>query len=451
MRLETVLSGIPLTRSALSKEYWQNDNSEHNLLKYMGGMGPYVQGHGYGLEYDENAFDVEQVFIFARHGERYPTTSLNNDLRKTFDKLKGAQVDNYVGPMSFVKDWTYFVEDDSLLEQETNTSCFSGLQDMYNFGAEIRRKYGNLIDDEATVPLFASGSKRVCDSATAFGKGFGKGFDNDQNQYKLIILPEKRSQGANTLTSGRSCKPYHKKQGYTQKYIAKTLVEESKRLNRESPGFNVTSEDVTNLIRYCAFELNAKGSSEVCNALSMDAFIEHEYMRDTELYYTKANHPLTFTLGSVYVNATLQLLSENPAEHQNQRVWVSFSHDTDLLYFMNAIGILENQQTALPTDSVAFARFFRTSELVPMGARIVIEQLVDKTNGEKIVRILVNDAVIPLQNCQDGPLFTCRLSTLRHMFYEKLRKNGSFSKRCEVKSGRPEYLSFYWDWVDGKY
>ncbi len=411
-------------------------------------MGPYIQGHGYGLEYDNNDLKVEQVFIFSRHGERYPTTSLNADLRKTFEKLKDASIDKYEGPLSFVKDWKYFVENDSLLEQETNTSQFSGLQDMYSFGAETQRKYANLMEDGEIIPLFASGSKRVCDSAMAFGKGLRNG---NISQYRLIILPEKKSQGANTLTTGRSCKPYHKKQGYIQKYKAKTMIEESNRLNRESPGFNVTSRDVINLIRYCAFELNAKGSSKVCEALSMGAFIEHEYMRDTELYYTKANHPLTFTLGSVYVNATLQLLSEDPKEHRNQKVWASFSHDTDLLYFMNAIGIIENQESALPTDSIAFTRFFKTSELVPMGARIVIEQLRDNVHGEKLIKVLVNDAMIPLKSCRDGPFFTCRLSTLLRNFEAKLNRNGNFSKRCKVRSDRPQYLSFYWNWMDHRY
>lgn len=41
-------------------------------------------------------------------------------------------------------------------------------------------------------------------------------------------------------------------------------------------------------------------------------------------------------------------------------------------------------------------RWFHLSRIAPFGARFVFERLVDKKRGTKYVRILINDAVVPL-------------------------------------------------------
>ncbi|VEU20336.1 DEKNAAC101234 [Brettanomyces naardenensis] len=434
-----------------AKKYWQESEEQHNLLKHCGGMGPYVEGTGYGINRSDlpESLTVDMVVVFSRHGERYPTVDLGKQLREVYDRLRATKVDEYEGPLAFVKDWEYFVEDQDLLEMETNMSRFSGLQDMRDFGVDVRNRYGNLYDlGEGTMPFFTSGSQRVIDSAKAFAEGF---FTGQEDKSRIVVLPERKRQGYNTLTTGRSCKPYHKKTNYPHPYIPKLMAEEAERLNKLSPGFHLTASDLETLAQYCAFELNAKGESDVCNALSMETFIEHEYIRDAELYYTKAEHPYTFTLGSVYMNATLTLLNEDESNHGNQSLWFSFSHDTDILYFMNALGVFDHQEKKLPIGQIDFSRFFRTSELIPMGARIVLERISEKGSDEKYLRLLINDAVIPLKNCQDGPYFTCKLSTLSYQFYEKLGHEKSFAEKCRVKKKRPQYLSFYWDWVDGDY
>ncbi|QPG73954.1 hypothetical protein FOA43_001269 [Brettanomyces nanus] len=428
------------------KRYWQYSDDQNNLLKHCAGMGPYVQGSGFGFDYDEIPMNlvVDRVFVFSRHGERYPTVDLELSLRAVYDKLKETKVDRYEGPMSFVEKWDYFITNRSLIEMETNTSQFSGLKDMHNFGQDIRQRYGEqLYKERSVMPFFTSGSQRVIDSSEAFARGFFDGDNNEELAKKMVIIPENKNQGYDTLTTGKSCDPYHKKNNYPHPYVPRFMKQEAMRLNKLSPGFNMTAADVKILAQYCAFELNVKGHSDVCDALSMDTFIEYEYLHDSEVYYTNAEHPYTFILGSVYVNATLQLLNEKNPE---QKMYFSFTHDTDLLFYMNALGILDHQERKLPIGRIEFSRFFKTSELVPMGARIVLERLTHEKTQEKYVRVIINDAVIPLKSCQDGPSFTCKLSTLNRLFYEKLSEQQTFGDKCNVDKKYPQYLKFYWDW-----
>lgn len=419
---------------------------QSNLLKHLGGMGPYVQGSGYGLpvEFSWN-IKPDKVFVFARHGERYPTKAVAKRLKEVYDKLKGAEVEDCKGPMNFVDEWEFFIPGPYWLGMETLYGDFNGFQTMFDFGKDTKIKYGYLYQNcDDILPIFTASKQRCIDSAEEFGKGF---FNDDEDKIdsnsKLIILDETKRMGADTLTTSISCHKYYQRGEYFKHpFIGKYMVQEAKRLNFLSPGFNITARDVYSLSVYCAFELNAIGESRVCEALSLNTFVELEYFRDAELWYERANHPFSFALGSVYVDAMVKLFDEKETK---QNLFFSFTHDTELLHFMNALGIFEYQKQELSTRFIDFARFFKTSELVPMGARIVIERYTIK--GDRYIRVLINNAVIPIPECQNGPAYTCKLSKFKAILDEKL-KNCNFVNKCRITEERPKQLTFYWDWEE---
>lgn len=442
-------------------------SSQSNLLKHLGGMGPYVQGSGVGIpaSFEWNV-KPDKVFIFARHGERYPTKPVARRLKGVFDKLKLAAttmlevVDGNAdeekngsnddekrieGPLHFVKDWEFFIPGPDWLGMETLYGDFNGFQTMFDFGKSVKVKYGYLYEGcDDIIPIFTAGKQRCVDSAEEFGKGF---FNDDEEKYesntRIIKLDETKRMGADTLTTSISCKKYIRRGEYFKHpFIGRYMVSEAKRLNSLSPGFNLNAKDVYALTIYCAFELNAVGESRVCDALSLNTFVELEYFRDAELWYEKAAHPMSFALGSVYVDAMLRLFE---GKETKQNLFFSFTHDTDLLHFMNALGLLEYQKEDLSTRNMDFTRFFKTSELVPMGARIVVERYT--INNEKYIRVLVNDAVLPIPECQNGPFFTCKLSKLRDIVDEKIQ-SCNFVEKCRITEERPKELTFYWDWEE---
>lgn len=444
MHLGNILPAAVLMNQYMDHFVSPVQTDQNNLLKHLGGMGPYVRGTGFGLTPDfEWNTKPDKVFVFARHGERYPTKPVARQLKAVFDKLKKADVENPEGPLSFIKDWEFFIPGPDWCGMETLYGDFNGFQTMFDFGKSIKLKYGYLYEDcENTLPIFTAGKQRCVDSAEEFGKGF---FNDDDEKYesqaKVIVLDETKHMGADTLTTSVSCKKYIRRgEYYKHPFIGKYMISEAQRLNTLSPGFNLTAKDVYALAVFCAFELDAVGESKVCDALSLNTFVELEYFRDSELWYEKAAHPYSFTLGSVYVDAMVRLFNEEEAK---ENLYFSFTHDTELLHFMNALGIFEHQKEDLSTRNIDFARFFKTSELVPMGARIVIERYT--INDAKYIRVLINDAVIPIPECQNGPFFTCKLARLRKILSQKMKTN-NFVDKCRITEERPQSLSFYWDW-----
>ncbi|KAG0687656.1 acid phosphatase pho5 [Pichia californica] len=419
---------------------------QSNLLKHLGGMGPYIKGTGFGLtsEFDcDNKPD--KVFVFARHGERYPTKPVAKKLKTLFNKLKKNYNENVEGPLCFIKDWEFFIPGSDWAGMMTLYGDFNGFQTMYDFGKSIRLKYGYLYEGcDDQIPIFTAGKEVCVDSAEEFGKGF---FNDDilkfESNVKIIKLDETKKMGADTLTTSVSCKKYIRIDDYYKHpFTGKFMINESKRLNALSPGFDLTPKDIYIMSIYCAFELNAIGESRLCDILSMNTFVEMEYFKDSELWYGKASHPYSFTLGSIYVDAMIRLFDN---QETKENFYFSFTHDSELIYFMSALGIFQYQKENLSTRKIDFERFFKSSELIPMGARIVVERYTIK--NERYIRVLINDVVIPIPECQNGPFFTCKLSNLRAILSEKMLSE-DFAEKCRITEERPRNLTFYWDWRD---
>lgn len=102
-----------------------------------------------------------------------------------------------------------------------------------------------------------------------------------------------------------------------------------------------------NSFDWCAYALNVKGSSKVCDLFSNEEFIRQSYYNDIDNYYSNGpGNQMNLDVGSVYLNSSLRLLQDESA---NNKIWLSFSHDTDLEIFLAALGIIA-PQTDLPTD-----------------------------------------------------------------------------------------------------
>lgn len=433
--------------AAISPEHLlqQQTSDETNLLAHLAGKGPYVESIGFGIPADKISCNLkpDKVFVFARHGERYPTENAAAELKKLYTKLKENPNVDYDSlmetPFAFIQDWKFFISNEDQVGQLTTRGKFSGINNLYNFGKKVRTTYDHLFFS-VDQPFFAAGSSRCVQSAIEFSKGFFHGDEKSWKAYaKMVTIPEKAEMGADSLTVGKSCKylpPFE-----PSDYVGEFLEEEADRLNYIAPDFNLSAYDVVSAAAYCAFELNALGESKVCELLELPAFLDAEYSIDAEMWHNYAMSLLSFTLGSVYVDAMMRVFEED----LDESFYFSFTHDHDLLYFMNALGIFDYQESPLLYKRIAFNRWFRTARFVPMGARVVIERYTKKS--EKLIRVLVNDSVIPLPQCQSGPSYMCKLSKLREML-ELRRKKENFVERCHLDADVPHALSFYRDWHD---
>ncbi|KAI3406432.2 hypothetical protein KGF56_000913 [Candida oxycetoniae] len=424
---------------------------KYNILNFLGGSAPYIANEGYGIDTAiPNGCKLEQVQLFSRHGERYPSKGLGKQLEAIYSKFQNYN-GTFKGDLSFLNDYVYFVHDKKYYEKETtpqnSEGTFAGTTDALRHGATFRAKYGSLYKENSTLPVFSSNSRRCYETSRYFARGFlGDNFYENKT-VKFNILDEDESSGANTLTPINSCSNYNYSASdldpsdYNTSYL-EPIVE---RLTKPNPGLNLTTKDVQHLFSWCAFELNVNGSSPFCNLFTNEEYIRSSYATDLGYYYSYGpGNYLSATVGSTLLDASLRLLKDTSSEN---KIWLSFAHDTDLEIFLSAVGLFKPDGD-LPVDYIPFPNPYVHSSIVPQGARIYTEKF--SCSGESYVRYLVNDAVIPIQSCATGPGFSCKLDD----FEEYVNGNigdSNFIDDCGIEPSVPQNLTFYWDYKNTTY
>ncbi|KAG0677795.1 acid phosphatase pho5 [Pichia californica] len=384
-----------------------------------------------------------------RHGERFPQKSVGKTLNTFFNKLKNASknMTEIIGPLSFIKDYTFF-GDPNWYEQETWTGPYAGIGDIFEFGNILRQRYDHLVNTSKTLPIFTGGQKRVFDSAHEFAQGFT--FNQYDQNYTMVVLPENQDSGVNSLANTNSCPNFDN--SYEGPLVNMSLSyrkSEADRLNALSPGFNITEDDISDIMTYCGFEMNVRGESKFCDAVTQDTIVGFGYERD--LYYFYSNGPgynMSWVSGSAYANATATLLKDNNTE---ENLYFSFTHDTDITRLLTFLGLIDLDEE-LPVDHVEFYKFYSATEVVPIGARFITERMncynATTNEDDTFIRILINEQVIPIPDCSSGPGFSCPIDYFLSFIDSNIL---DFPTLCNMNSSTPQYVSFYWDWKSGKY
>jgi acid phosphatase len=119
------------------------------------------------------------------------------------------------------------------------------------------------------------------------------------------------------------------------------------------------------------------------------------------------------------------------------------------------------QTLDLPSDRV-LNRTWRTSDVVPMGGRIIFERLAcpaiqqcwdnspfypnhvycEPARDDYHVRINVNDAIVPIPGCQDGPGRSCPLASFTKMVERLGAAAGEFRKVCGLGEDAAAAITF---------
>lgn len=124
------------------------------------------------------------------------------------------------------------------------------------------------------------------------------------------------------------------------------------------------------------------------------------------------------------------------------------AHDSNITPVLYALGIHVPEKD-LPFDKVAFPNPYKIGDIMPMGGHLVLERLqCDATANSKAgiyVRAILNEAVMPYNDCQDGPGFSCSLPNWTKMVHKRL-KHVDYIKDCKVNSTVPQYVDFFWNY-----
>lgn len=411
-------------------------DSQYNILNYLGGAGPYFQYPGFGISpLPPPTCEVTLVYYIGRHGERYPTRSSGTKYNETITELK---LQNLNGSLEFINEYEYFVTDPENYGEETtpenSVSIYNGQASAMRNGINFRERYGHLYDNDEIFPVFTSNSKRVHDSSINFMRGF-MGSDYSPDKVKINIISEDAEMGANSLTPRNGCDNFVAAKDNAPEYPHTEYFDKMrKRLQKENPNLNITNDQLDTLFDICAYEINVRQSSPFCNIFTNDELVSSEMKQDFTLYNEvgKGNN-YSVAAGSPYMKSLVKLLDQD----SKQKIWISFTHDHDLVTFYSSIGLFQDKIHG-------FDRTFKQSVIVPQSTRVIIEKY--KCNNQSYIRVNVNDAVIPL-NCKYGPGFACTIEEFKHNLQDVL--NIDYNEECG--SNNPGELNFYWDYKTHNY
>jgi len=351
----------------------------------------------------------------------------------------------------FDNDYAFLSHYQYTLASEALTSF--GQTQMTNSGAKFYHRYRLLANSTNPFYRTASGS-RVVESALKFAHGFSAAKFADGKRSNAIIEPQPMviidEAGNNTLSHGtcnafEDARPEWKDSAeavWARLFVPPIFT----RLNSALPGAELDIVDTINLMDLCPFETIASPTgalSPICNLFTPLEWKQYDYYQSLNKYYGyHLGAILGPTQGVGFVNELIARLTSTAVhDHTNtnttldgnektfplgRKLYADFSHDNDMVSIFAAMGLWNTSVTAplSKTDwsSAGDMGGWSASWSVPFAGRVYIEKLVcgglvksrrdkvDASDGsessdkhtKEMVRVLVNDRVVPLQDCGEG-------------------------------------------------
>lgn len=323
------------------------------------------------------------------------------------DRLQSPNV-TLTGALSFLETWTYFTEpSEPAFENLTATGPYAGTHQAVHTGKALRQRYGHLLSKSRPTKFWSCSASRDVQTAKYFGDGFFGPEWEATRAAELVVIPEDASRGGNTLTPGDTCSKYrddpnghdygYGKLEQWQKVYTEPIAQ---RLERDAVGVEFSHLDIYSMMEMCGFETLARGASPWCDVFTRGEWLHFEYARDLLHFYRAGpGNAYAGAMGGLWLNATQTLMANETSED----VYFSFVHDGDIVPVLATLQILDERRELqeLPTSHIKEDRRWRTSDVVPMGGRLIFERIAceqgTKTSSkEHFVRLFINDGLIEL-------------------------------------------------------
>ncbi|OBT40688.1 hypothetical protein VE00_08888 [Pseudogymnoascus sp. WSF 3629] len=390
--------------------------------------------------------EITFVQMLARHGARYPTYTkailykrLVGHILTTVGNIEGKLEGKY----EFLRSYKWRSAADKL--------TIVGIQQLTNMGYKHYRRYQSLAKD--TIPFIRSTDQdRMMASALWWMEGFEiarredpehTGPDYDEG-YPALLIPEHpdfNNSLSHDLCTSFESGPFSRGGLVAQSMFAAIFVPPIQaRINEDLKGVNLSLREIIYLMDLCPFDTVNPDDvpsqyeaplSPFCHFFTTSEWRSYEYYQSLGKFYGFAQgNPMGPTQGVGFANELIARLTNSPVvDHtstnstldgsqktfptdKNTTMFADFSHDNDMMAIYAALGLLnatealdkENLQTIDETNG------YSTSRMVPFGARAYFEKMKCGGQDEELVRVLINDRVIALQNCGVDSLGRCKLS-----------------------------------------
>lgn len=371
--------------------------------------------------------------ILSRHGARDPTAAKTAKYNATIAKVKkNVAKSAFTGKYAFLDNYTYTLGADQL--------TVFGQNEMVNSGLKYYQRYAGLA--RQAVPFVrSSGEDRVVESAQNWTQGFTQAKSGDRwanHAYPSVNVVISEAAGSNNTLNHDLCTSFEDGPDSNIAAAAQAtwmnvfVPSIQARLNADLPGANFTQTEIIYMMDLCPFNTVASTTGAIspfCALFNETEWQDYGYYESLNKFYGYgAGNPLGPTQGIGFTNeliarltrkpvvdntSTNHTLDSNPSTFPLDRVlYADFSHDNDMTAIFSALGLYNStallSNTTLQTTQQT--KGYSAAYTVPFAARAYFEKLQCVGHLEELVRVIVNDRVIPLQNCGADFLGRCKLS-----------------------------------------
>ncbi|KAI1503910.1 histidine phosphatase superfamily [Biscogniauxia marginata] len=372
--------------------------------------------------------------VLSRHGARDPTAAKTAAFAAMIEKVQ-RNTTEYSPDYEFIKDYKYTLGADQL--------TVFGQQQLVNSGITFYQRYEKLAKNSSPF-VRTAGQQRVVDSALNWTQGYHQARLADKHSgspdaypYDILIIPE-GEEFNNTLSPG-TCTSYNEGPDFGKEaqgvWVNIFTPKITDRVNENLPGANLTNQEIIYLMDMCPFDTVADDKGKVspfCRLFTVEEWREYAYYQSLGKWYGDASYKegdaLGPTQGVGFVNELIARLTGKPVvDHTSinttlddsdstfpldKVLYADFSHDNDMVGVFAAMGLYNTTAALSKTErqGIRETNGFSAGWVVPFAARMYVEKLSCAGGDEELVRVLVNDRVIPLQNCGADEQGRCTLS-----------------------------------------
>ncbi|WRT68776.1 uncharacterized protein IL334_005756 [Kwoniella shivajii] len=422
-----------------------------NIIQHWGNLSPFFSVASHGLPESSSLLpercEMEQLHWLQRHGARYPTSYPEGPSAFASRIMNSKSNWNATDDLEFLNNWSY------QLGAEILTPF--GRSQLFNLGVSARVKYGFLLNKmKGRLPVFRTESQdRMLKSAQNFASGFF-GIPAE-DQYNLEVTIEAMGFN-NTLAPWTTCRALgNEYKSKLAEWDSIYLQDAQARLQRMIKGYEITIKDAKDMMETCAYETVALGYSSFCDLFTQKEWKGFEYRNDIYWWYSSSfGYAPARAQGVGWVQELVSRLTKtrlmefnsttNSTFHNDVQfplhdpLYVDFCHDTQFALLLPTMNLTTFSESGdLPTDHIPKHRSFIASKIMPFATNLQVQ--VFTCSGTKKVRLILNDAAVPLtgiKGCPNDDDGLCPLATFVSSMQELIGEV-DFAKECAVDAGAP--------------
>lgn len=309
---------------------------------------------------------------------------------------------------------------------------------MINSGMKFYERYKHLAQ-QVDPFVRSSGQDRVVESAVNWTQGYydSKG-EKSHDLTPAVVISE--ADGVNNTLNHVLCTAFEEgpdsevgdnaQDIWTEIFIPPIQT----RLNKALPGANLSVQQTIDMMDLCPFETVADTQgkiSQFCSLFSEEEWHQYDYYQSLGKYYGYGpGNPLGPTQGVGFANELVARLTNSPVKDhtstnstldtnsatfpidKQHKLFADFSHDNDMTGIFSALGLYNATKPLSNTtiETAQEASGYSASWTVPFGGRAYFEKMQCSGENEELVRVIVNDRVVPLDQCGGDTLGRCKLN-----------------------------------------